>query len=90
MSIAASLVLFASIWAVVFFMVLPFGMVTQAEDGDVLPGTPASAPANTVMVRKIVITTAIAAVAFAVIWSSITYRLVTLDDIPFLTPPATI
>ena len=88
MSIAASLVLFASIWAVTFFMVLPVGMVSQAEDGDILPGTPASAPANPVMVRKIIVTTLIAAVAFAVIWSTITYRFVTLDDIPFLTPPA--
>ncbi len=88
MSIAASLVLFASIWAIVFFMVLPFGMVSQAEDGDVLPGTPASAPANPVIVRKAVITTIIAAIAFSVIWSAINWRLVTLDDVPFLTPPA--
>lgn len=90
MTIATSLVLFASIWAVVFFMVLPFGMVSQAEDGDVLPGTPASAPAKPVIVRKLVITTIIAAVAFACIWPVLHFRVIDLDDIPFLTPPATV
>ena len=90
MTLATSIVLFASIWAIVFFMVLPFGMVSQAEDGDVVPGTPASAPANPVIVKKIVITTIIAAVAFASIWPVLHYDLVTIEDIPFLTPPAKI
>ena len=90
MSLAHSLVLFASIWAVVFFMVLPIGMVSQAEDGDVLPGTPASAPANPVIVRKIVITTVAAVLVFAVVWSLVSFRVVTIESIPFLTPPATI
>ena len=90
MTIATSLVLFASIWAVIFFMVLPIGMVSQHEDGDVLPGTPASAPANPVIVRKIVITTVVAAIVFAVVWSVLHFKLVTLEDLPFLTPPASI
>ena len=90
MSVVTSIVLFCSIWAIVFFMVLPVGMVSQHEDGDVLPGTPASAPANPVMVRKMVVTTIIAAVVFACVWSVLTFKLITLDDIPFLTPPATV
>ena len=88
MTIATSLVLFAAIWAVVFFMVLPIGMVSQAEDGDVLPGTPASAPANPVIVRKIVITTIAALVVFSVVWTVINFQLITLDDLQFMTPPA--
>ena len=90
MSVAHSLVLFASIWAVVFFMVLPIGMVSQAEDGNVLPGTPASAPANPVIVRKIVVTTVVALLVFAAVWSIVTFRVVTVESIPFLTPPASI
>ena len=88
MTIATSLVLYASIWAIVFFMVLPIGMVSQHEDGDVLPGTPASAPANPVIVRKIFITTIVAALAFAAIWPVLHFKLVTIEDIPFLTPPS--
>ncbi len=87
MSITAAIVLFASIWSVVLFMVLPFGMVSQADDGDVMPGTPASAPANPVIVRKAIITTIIAVFVFAIVWSVIEFRLVTLDDFPLLSPP---
>ena len=88
MSVAASLVLFASIWAIVFFMVLPHGVVSQHEDGDVVPGTPASAPSDAQIRRKAVITTIAAAVVFAIVWSTIEFRLITLDDVPFLTPPS--
>ena len=88
MSITAAIVLFASIWAVVFFMVLPFGVVTQQEDGEIVPGTPASAPTDARIPRKALITTVIAVVVFAVVWTVITYRLISLDDLPFLTPPS--
>ena len=88
MSITAAIVLFAVIWSVVFFMVLPQGMVSQADEGDVMPGTPASAPANAVMLRKAAWTTAITVVVFVAVWSIITFRVITLDDIPFLTPPS--
>lgn len=88
MTIATSLVLFASIWAIAFFMVLPFGMVSQVDEGDILPGSPASAPANPVIIRKVVITTICALIAFAVIWPILHYKVITLEDIPFLTPPA--
>ena len=88
MSVAASLVLFASIWAIVFFMVLPYGVVSQHEDGDVVPGTPASAPSDAQIRHKALITTIAAAVVFAIVWSTIEFRLITLDDVSFLTPPS--
>ena len=88
MSITASIVLFCSIWAVVFFMILPQGVVSQHEDGEVVPGSPASAPADAMIVRKMIRTTIIALMVFAAIWLIIEYKLVTLDDIPWLTPPS--
>ncbi|MEM7188713.1 MAG: DUF1467 family protein [Pseudomonadota bacterium] len=88
MTITSAIVLFAVIWSVVFFIVLPFGMVSQAEDGEVEPGTPASAPANAQIMRKIVWTTGIATVVFLVVVLVITSRVITLDDIPFMTPPS--
>jgi predicted secreted protein len=84
----SGIVLYCSIWAVVFFMVLPLGIVSQHEAGDVEPGTPASAPTEAMIVRKMLITSAIAAVLFAGVWTVIYFHLFTLDDIPFLTPPS--
>ncbi|MEM1299274.1 MAG: DUF1467 family protein [Pseudomonadota bacterium] len=88
MTITSAIVLFAVIWAVVFFMVLPFGQVSQHEAGDVVPGTPASAPTDAQIVRKILITTAITVVVFAAVLAIILLKLFTIDDIPFLTPPS--
>jgi predicted secreted protein len=88
MSWMSAIVLFCSIWAVVFFMVLPLGVVSQHETGKVEPGTPASAPTEAMIGRKMLITSGIAALLFAAIWAVIHYRLLTLDDIPFLTPPS--
>ena len=84
----SGIVLYCSIWAVVFFMVLPIGIVTQHESGEIEPGTPASAPTEAMIGRKMMITSAIAAVLFAAVWTVIYFRLLTLDDIPFLTPPS--
>lgn len=84
----SGIVLYCSIWAVVFFMVLPHGIVSQHEAGEVEPGTPASAPTEAMVGRKILITSGIAAVLLAVVWTVIYLRLFTLDDIPFLTPPS--
>lgn len=88
MTITSSIVLFASVWAVVFFMVLPFGQVSQHEAGEIVPGTPASAPSNAQIKRKMLITTGIAVLAFALIYWILTSGAITLDDIPFLTPPS--
>ena len=88
MSIMSAVVLFCSIWAVVFFMVLPQGIVSQSEAGRVDPGTPASAPTEAMVARKMLITTGIAAVLFAIAFSVIQFHLFSLSDIPFLTPPS--
>ncbi|MEL7000580.1 MAG: DUF1467 family protein [Pseudomonadota bacterium] len=88
MTITSAIVLFAVIWAVVFFIVLPFGQVSQLEDGDVLPGTPASAPTDAMIRKKILITTGITVVLFIVVYVTIVNRWVTLDDVTFMTPPS--
>ncbi len=59
MTITAAIVLFAVIWFLTLFVVLPIGLRTQGEAGDVVPGTPSSAPANPRMRRKFVLVTVI-------------------------------
>ena len=88
MTITSAIVLFAVIWAVTFFLVLPWGQVSQYEAGDVVPGTPASAPSDAMMRKKLIITTGISIVAFALAFCIIYFRWVTIDDLTFMTPPS--
>lgn len=57
MGITSAIVMFAVIWWMVFFVVLPLRMVSQGEDGVVVPGTHKSAPANFNFGRKAKLTT---------------------------------
>lgn len=88
MSITSSIVMFCCIWAVIFFMILPQGVVSQHQDGEIVPGSPASAPSDAQIVKKMIRTTIIAVIAFAALWTIIEFHVVTLDDFPGLTPPS--
>ncbi|MEM7506823.1 MAG: DUF1467 family protein [Pseudomonadota bacterium] len=88
MSITSGLVLYAVIWAVTFFMVNPFWQRSQAEDGNIVPGTPASAPVDPKLRLKALVTTGVAAVVFAVVFVVIQQQLVTLEDLSWITPPS--
>ncbi len=57
MGITSAIVMFAVIWWMIFFIVLPLRMVSQGEAGSVVPGTHKSAPANPQIGRKAKITT---------------------------------
>ena len=46
MNIVGALVVFVVVWWLVFFTVLPWGIVSQVEDEDVEPGTEPGAPAR--------------------------------------------
>jgi predicted secreted protein len=66
MSITAAFVLYAVTWFMVFFVVLQTGNHTQAEAGEIVPGTPAGAPAGFVMARKLRVTTMVATPLWAI------------------------
>ena len=57
MGITSAIVLFAVVWFMTFFIVLPLRMQTQGEAGEIVPGTPQSAPADAQVGRKARITT---------------------------------
>ncbi len=78
MSITFGLALYFIIWWTVLFAVLPIGLRTQDEAGDVVPGTPASAPATPRLLRVFLMTTVLAAVVFAVVWAVMHFRLIDL------------
>jgi predicted secreted protein len=71
MTIALGLALFFMIWWLVLFAVLPFGVVTQDETADVVPGTPGSAPSRFNLRKVFLINTVVATVVFAVVWTAL-------------------
>jgi len=69
MSLTLGLALYFIIWWTVLFAVLPFGVHTQGEAGEIVPGTPASAPVAPRMLRTFAITTVVAGAVFAVVYA---------------------
>lgn len=80
MAISSALVLFAVIWSMVFFVVLPLRMTTQGEAGHVVPGTHSSAPSNPQIGRKAKITTLWAVGLWIVIGGTILSGAITVRD----------
>ena len=65
-------------------MVLPFGVVSQHEDGRVVPGSEAGAPARPMIYQKLAITTLLSAVFYALVYLLLTSGVLAQLDLPFL------
>jgi predicted secreted protein len=81
MSLTTGIAIYFVIWWVVLFAVLPWGVRSQAEAGDISPGTDPGAPAIPRLLAKLAWTTAIAGTVYALVYATYAYRLVTLDDL---------
>ena len=81
MNIVSALVLYAVIWFVTLFVILPIGLRTQEEDGEVVPGTHPGSPADFRFGRIFLIVTLVATVVFAIIAAIIISGIVTLSDL---------
>ena len=88
MSITSAIVLYCVIWAIVFYMVNPLWQRSQHEDGHVVPGTPASAPVDAMVRKKAIITTVVATLLFVLVFSTIQFRWLTLDELSYVTLPS--
>ena len=84
MSAITSLAIFFIIWWVVLFTVLPWGIRSQVESGDVVPGSDPGAPAVPKLKSKLVWTTLVSLVMFAAFEVVYRYKLVSLDDLASL------
>ena len=83
MDFALGVGIYIFIWWIVLFAVLPFGVRTQHEEGEVVPGTPESAPAKTRMLRVFLINTVVATIVFALVYAVIAMKLITPENIPY-------
>ena len=64
-TISTAFAIYFVLWWIVLFVTLPFGVRSQHEDGESVPGTDPGAPIATQMGRKLIWTTAISAIIFA-------------------------
>lgn len=86
----SAVVLFAVIWFMVLFVVLPLRLKTQGDVGEIVPGTQAGAPHELNLKRKLKITTLVSAVLFAIIAGIILSGIIEVRDFDWMNrlPPA--
>jgi predicted secreted protein len=63
--ISTGFAIYFVMWWIVLFLTLPFGVRSQHEDGESSPGTDPGAPVVSQMGRKLIWTTVISAILFA-------------------------
>ncbi len=93
MAITSALVLFASIWFLTLFVVLPLRLKTQADVGKVARGTPASAPVDPQLKKRALIVTAVTVVLWSIVMVVILSGAITVEDFDWFdhfTPPTSL
>ena len=84
MTVAFAIAIYVVIWWTVLFAMLPIGVRTSEEAGaKASPGTAESAPHLPNLLPKMVATTVVSSIVFAVLYVIIVGHLITLDQIPF-------
>jgi predicted secreted protein len=65
------LAIYFVVWWIILFAILPFGMRTQQDEGDVVLGTPASAPVRPRLLKKALATSIVAAFVVGGFWIAV-------------------
>jgi predicted secreted protein len=88
MTTTTAVAIFFLIWWVVLFAVLPWGIRSQQEGGEITPGTDPGAPAAPKLGRRLAWTTVVAGVIFTVFYVVYADRLISLNSLmaPFGPP----
>ena len=81
MNLTGGIVLYAVLWFLVLFVLLPIGQQSQADVGEVTPGTPAGAPHEPKLKKKAIMATIIAGVLWGIIAYVILGGVITREDI---------
>jgi len=81
MPVTTAIAIFFLIWWVVLFAVLPFGIRSQHESGEMVPGTDPGAPVIPNLLRKLVWTTLVSLVIFAACYVVYVEHLVSLASL---------
>ena len=81
MSLTSGIVLYAVFWFIALYLCLPLFVRSQEEAGKVEPGTPAGAPDEPLMKKKLIWATIAATCAWLAAFAFIESGIVTVADI---------
>ena len=81
MNLTSGIVLYAVLWFISLYLVLPLFVRSQEEAGEVEPGTPAGAPDQPMMKKKLIWATIAATIAWFAAYAFIESGIVTVADI---------
>jgi predicted secreted protein len=84
MQVSTAIAIYFLIWWLTLFAVLPFGVRSQHETGEVAPGSDPGAPAIPALGKKLIWTTIVATALFAAFYYSYSRQLVSLQDLATL------
>jgi predicted secreted protein len=80
-SVTTAIAIYFILWWLSLFVVLPWGIRSQHESGDFPPGTDPGAPTLPRIAAKLLWTTVLASVVFAILYVVYVYRLITFEQI---------
>ena len=87
MKITSAIAVYFIIWWLSLFLVLPWGIRNASEAGEkVEEGNDAGAPVNPRIARKVLYTTLVATVIFAIVYGTYTQGWIGMDDVWFFGP----
>ena len=81
MSVTTAIAIYFLIWWIALFAVLPWGIRSQHEEGAFPEGTDPGAPVGPRIWSRLLWTTIVASVAFAILVGIHRYQLITMDDL---------
>ncbi len=89
MTTGSFIAIYFVVWWVILFAVLPFGVRTQEEEGEVVLGSERSAPHRPMLIRKAIATSIVAAIIVGALWLAIEYGGLDLEVIARTFGPGT-
>jgi predicted secreted protein len=87
MSTSTVIAIYFLIWWITLFAVLPWGVRNQEESGDIVPGTDPGAPAVHTLWKKLLWTTIIASIVFAILAAVYKLGLIPFDYLAAISGP---
>lgn len=80
----SAFVIYAFSWFIALLVVLPLRLTTQGEAGEVVPGTPSSAPTSVNMGRRLIIATIVGTILWACVVAIILSGVITIENMDVL------
>ena len=87
MATSTVIAIYFIIWWVVLFAVLPWGVHSQQESGEVAPGTDPGAPVSHRIGMKLIWTTIVASVVFGILYAGYTNDLIPYEFLTRISAP---